>query len=101
VGLVVRALVRLVLAAAVAAALVAVAVGAMYVTTTPASVSLLLEPLSLFLLPGLVVSIVLAGPHDFSPATAMYVTFGFYVVLFYTLLWRLNRPRSIARRGSR
>ena len=86
---------RLLIAVVSAAALMALAVTAMYVTTAPPLLSLLLEPLSLLLLPGLLVSIVSAGPHDFSPGLVIYVAFGFYVALIYLLLWLWWEPRRL------
>jgi len=75
-----------------AAVLVGGAVAAVYATTMPASISLVVEPLSLLLLPGLVFSILAAGAHDFAPETVIYASFVWYLVFFYLIFtWRYRR----------
>jgi len=72
----------------------------MFVTSAPKIVSLLIEPFSLLLMPGLITSIILAGPHDFSPLSVVYIAAGFYFGFFYgALTWfakasRFTPPRS-------
>jgi len=83
------------------AVLMAVATAAIFVTTAPKWVSLAIEPVSLILLPGLIVSVVLAGPHDFSPWIVVWVSSGLYFVSFYGALWLRARRAAYARRGSR
>jgi hypothetical protein len=92
---------RLALALVSTAALVGLAVAAIYVTTAPAVISLTLEPFSLLLLPGLVASIVLAGPHDFSPSLVIYVSFAFYLALIYAGLTLWSRRTRLGPRQSR
>jgi hypothetical protein len=92
---------RLLAAFWAASALTAGGVGAMYVTTAPKWVSLAIEPVSLFLLPGLVVSLAIAGPHDFSPLWVAAASDTFYFALFYWLFSRWDRRASAFGHGSR
>ena len=74
------------------AILTATAVAAVYATTGPAIVCLLIEPLSLLLFPGLVVALGAAGAHDFSPNSVIYAAFAWYVIFFYLIFtWRYRR----------
>lgn len=80
---------RLLLAAVCTSALMALAITGVFLTTVPQWVNLLFEPFSLLLMPGLVVSVLAAGPHDFSPYVVAWVSAGFYFLVFYAWLgWR-------------
>jgi len=92
---------RILLAALLTALLMAGAIGAMFVTTAPAIVSLLLEPFSLLLTPGLLAGLLSSGPNDLSPITVVTVTAGFYFGFFYLALWWFGRSKRRGRRGSR
>jgi len=92
--------------AAILATIVLVVAGtsALYVTSAPAWVSLLVEPFSLLLLPGLMVALVTSGSHDFAPEAVIAVSAAFYVGFIYVaLLLRAARRRSAQLRagGSR
>ena len=90
---------RLVLAGAAAAAIVGVGSAGLLFTTGPEWASLLFEPVSLLLLPGLLVGIVLASPHDLDPHVVMNGTIVFYFLLFWAVLeWRAWRQRRRRRR---
>ena len=69
--------------------LVGTAIAANFLTTAPKSISLILEPISLLLMPGLVVSILTSGPHDYSPYSVAAVS-----LLFYAALHWLARRRN-------
>ena len=80
---------RLLLSALLTGVLLAVSTAGMCVTSAPRLVSLLVEPFSLLLMPGLVVAIVVAGAHDFSPVSVVWIAAGFYFGFFYLVLtWR-------------
>ena len=83
---------RLLVAGLWTVAAVGLATMGLFFSTAPQWVSLALEPLSLLLMPGFVVGLVLAGPHDLDPAVIMQATIIFYMVLFFVLLsWRWKR----------
>ena len=77
-----------------AALVVGAAMAANYLTTASKSISLLFEPVSLLLMPGLIVSILTAGPHDYSPHNVTIVSLAFYFVFFYAVLHWLSRRRN-------
>jgi hypothetical protein len=80
---------RLFQATLCATILVGIASAANFLTTYPKAINLLFEPFSLFLLPGLFVSLVVAGPHDYSPILVAAASLAFYTPVFYALLhWR-------------
>ena len=89
----------LLLAALAAGLLLAASVGALYLTSTPRFVALALEPISLFLLPGLVVAMAVAGPHDLEASTVLEASAVFYVAVFW--LWFRWRGRAARQAGSR
>ncbi len=95
-GLILR---RTILALLLAAAIVALASAGLYVTSAPAVVSLLVEPLSLLLLPGLVAALVAAGPHDFTARAVVIWSMLLYTAISFFALRRLALAR--ARRGTR
>ena len=85
---------RLAISAVLTAVLLVVSCAAMYVTFAPRIVSLLIEPFSLLLMPGLVVAIVMAGAHDFTPISVVCVAAIFYFCFFYlALAWRAKAAR--------
>lgn len=77
---------HLLAAALLSASLVSAGVIGMFVTSAPRLVSLLMEPLSLLLTPGLAVVIVFAGPHDFAPLAVIWTSLLFYFVAIYLAL---------------
>ena len=92
---------RVLLSAAITALLIYVATEAMYVTTAPKLVSLIVEPFSLLLMPGLVVAILLAGAHDFTPGSVLFLSAIFYFAFFYGALTWLSKPARFTMPGSR
>lgn len=92
---------RVLLSAAITALLLYVATEAMFVTTAPKLVSLVLEPFSLLLMPGLAVSILLAGAHDFTPGSVLFLSAIFYFAFFYWVLTWLSKPARFTMPGSR
>ena len=97
-GLAIRPLTRILIRAACAMLCAGLVVGAAmaanYLTTASKSISLLFEPISLLLMPGLVVSILTSGPHDYSPHNVAVVSLVFYAVFFYAALHWLSRRRN-------
>ena len=87
---------RMLLAATVVTIVLMIAASAaLYVTSAPEWLSLLLEPFSLLLLPGLVVAFATSGSHDFPPNLVIAVSAAVYLVLIYAvLLWRALARRS-------
>ena len=83
------------------AALVTVASCAMYVTAAPKFVSLVAEPFSLLLMPGLLAAVLLSGPHDFNPTDVVYLAAIFYFVFFYWALPRVVKAVQFVPPGSR
>ncbi len=80
---------RIALATLFTLALLLLAYLGMFVSTAPAPISLLLQPFSLLWMPGLLVALAVAGPHDFSPHLVVIVSFAFYLAFFYYVLrWR-------------
>lgn len=92
---------RLAISAMLTACLVTLAAEAMFVTSSPKLVSLLVEPFSLLLMPGLVVAVIVAGPHDFSPLGVVSLTAAFYFGFFYWALTYWARSRRIRTHSSR
>ena len=92
---------RLATSALLTSVLVAVAAEGLFVTSAPRLVSLLVEPFSLLLMPGLVVAVVLAGPHDFSPLSVVCIAAVFYFGFFFWALTRWARSTRIRAAGSR
>ena len=84
---------RLLLSTVLSIALIAIAVAAMFATTASEPVSLLVEPFTLLLTPGLLVVVVLAHGHDFLPAHVLYASFVFYFAVFYKALSGRLRSR--------
>jgi hypothetical protein len=94
---------RLALAVGLTAGLMFAAVGALYATSAPRWVSLLVEPVSLLLLPGVLLGTVVGHSKDVAPDTTIAVCVAFYVGFVYAgLLW-LGRGYGWGRRrrGSR
>jgi hypothetical protein len=91
---------RVALSGAAAAAIVGIGSACMLFTTGPEWASLVFEPVSLVLMPGLLVGIVLSGPHDLDPQVVVAGTIVFYFLLFWAALeWRAWRQRKRRRRG--
>ncbi len=78
-----------------ATVLVAIAAAANFLTSAPKAISLLFEPISLLLMPGLLAAFAIAGPHDYSPTTVVVVSTVFYTAFFYFALSWLSRRRSL------
>ena len=89
---------HLLLSACLTAATMAVAYAALFVTTTPALVSLVVEPFSLLLLPGLLVSFAIGSHHDPSAGAVLLGAASFYLLLFYAVLARRERHANRASR---
>ena len=77
-----------------AAALVSLATVAIFATAQSALVSLLIEPFSLLLLPGLLISLAAAGPHDFDSRLVVLASFVWYFLLFNLLFYWIARRRA-------
>ena len=91
---------RLVLASLAAAIVVGIGSAGMLFSTGPEWASLVFEPVSLLLLPGLLVGIIVSGPHDLDPHVVMNGTIVLYFLLFWAVLeWRAMRQRRRRRRG--
>jgi hypothetical protein len=89
---------RVTQASVATAVLVTVASWAMLFNTAPAWISLIFEPLSLFLLPGLAVSVSMAGPHDLNPNVVVAASVVIYFVCFLAALeYRAYRRRHTPR----
>lgn len=114
-ALLVRAfLARALLSGAGSCVLVGVASLAMMLTTAPRAVNLVFEPLSLLLLPGIVVAIAwttaqghahrhtrtFADNHDFSVSFVVLCTLAFYFVVLYWLLHLRARTAAQTARGT-
>ncbi len=90
-------LLRALLATLAGIVLTGLAVAGIFFTTAPEFVSLVAEPFSLLLMPGLIASLIAAGPHDYSPNIVILVSLGCYVVLIFLALTSLARRRRLAR----
>jgi hypothetical protein len=77
--------------------MVAVASSALYVTPAPRLVSVLVEPFSLLLFPGLVVAMIASGRSDFTAQSVVVCSLVIYAVLFFLL----QRAAARTRRHSR
>ncbi len=84
---------RAILALLLAAAIVALASAALYVTSAPPVVSLLVEPISLLLLPGLLVALVAAEPHDFTAMSVLVWSMLVYTPVSFFALRRWTSAR--------
>ncbi len=73
----------------------------MFVTSAPKALSLLIEPFSLLLMPGLVVAVLSAGAHDFSPLTVVCVAAAFYFCFFFWVFSRWAKSTPIRTGRSR
>ena len=93
-SLVLRALGRSLLAFLCSATIVSLAVIGVYSTTAPRNISLILGPLSLFLMPGFVVSVVLSNLRDYPPMLVAIYSLCFYFAFFYTAFWWLSERRE-------
>ncbi len=79
------------------ALLIWLALFGLWVATGPEWLGLSLEPLSLFLLPGFVLSVLIAGPHDIDPRVIVVASAVMYFVAFYWLLRRRSHQRAARR----
>ena len=86
---------RVLLSALLTTALLACACAALFVTAAPAALSLLIEPVSLLLTPGLLLALAIAGHHDFAATHVIVGSAVFYFAFFYAVL------ALRARRGNR
>ena len=90
---------RLMMALVLSGALTVAATSSLYVTAEPKWISLLLEPLSLLLFPGVAIAMATAGRDDFSPDAVVEASAVFYLVCVYVwLLWRSRRTRPAGQR---
>ena len=83
---------RLVGAALLTGLVLTIACASLFFTTASRAVSLAVEPVSLLLMPGLLVSLATAGSHDIPPEQILRISTAFYFLLFCFLL--LRRPRT-------
>lgn len=94
---------RMVLASVTAAIVVGAGSAAMLFTTGPEWASLVFEPISLVLLPGLFVGMAVSGPHDLDTHVVLNGTIVLYFFAFWLLLelraWR--KRRRLERRRAR
>jgi hypothetical protein len=91
---------RLVLAGVFTGALVLIASVAMLFDTAPAWLSMIVEPLSLFLLPGLALAVATAGQRDLDAAVVVEASVAIYFWCFLVVLeWRAFRQRRRRLRG--
>jgi hypothetical protein len=91
-------LLRLALAAALAGATVGIGSFGMLFSTGPEWQSLLFEPVSLLLLPGLLVGILVSGPHDLDPHIVLQGTIVLYFLFYWAVLeWREHKRRRRTR----
>ena len=88
-------------AAIAAGMLTSAAVAALYVTSLPKFVAMALEPMSLFLMPGLVVAMAVAGRHDLAGKLVVEVSAVFYLGLFWVWFWWRGRAARQAGGSSR
>ena len=88
---------RMVLASVAAALVVAIGSAGMLFTTGPEWASLIFEPVSLVLLPGLFVGMMISGPHDLDTHVVLNGTIVLYFLSFWMMLeslaWRRRRRR--------
>jgi hypothetical protein len=85
---------RIVLASLAAGLVVGLGSAGMLFTMGPAWASLLFEPISLLLLPGIIVGMVVSGPHDLDPHVILNGTIVLYFFTFWAILeWRAWRKR--------
>jgi len=80
-----------------AAALVAVSSAAIYVTSAPRLISLLVEPFSLLLFPGLFIAMAAAAPRDFTSQSVVLWSMLIYTPLFFLALRALGRSQRHTR----
>jgi hypothetical protein len=85
-------LLRVMLAGLLATLVVGAGSLGMLFSSGPEWTSLVFEPVSLLLLPGLLVGILYSGPHDLDPHMVLLGTILFYFLLFWAVLeWRAWR----------
>jgi cbb3-type cytochrome oxidase subunit 1 len=93
---------RLLYTAAATAVVVIVGGTAMLFNTAPEWISVIVEPLSLLLVPGLVAGMVESGPHSLDPSIIVDASVIFYFVVFFVFFearaWRRRRRRRRAAR---
>jgi hypothetical protein len=89
---------RMLIAAAAAALVIGMASAGLLFSTAPERISLIFEPMSLMLMPGLLFGIYEAGPHDLNPKVILWASGVFYFLFFLVVLewWARSRQR---RRG--
>jgi hypothetical protein len=93
-------MVRIVLTSLATAFVVFVASAAMLFVTAPEWLSLIFEPLSLLMAPGLIAGLFASGPHDLNPVLVVKGSIVFYFLSFFCLLeWRAWRKRRARRRS--
>lgn len=85
---------HILIAAAVTLVIAALASVGLLVTTAPEALSLAVEPLSLLLVPGLLVAVLTSSLHDISPVRVLSVSLVFYFLLTFFLLRRHARKQS-------
>ena len=84
---------RLITAAALTGGLLALSYAGLSVTTAPKILSLIVEPFSLLLMPGLLIALAVAGQHDFSSTVVLTASACFYFMFFFVAITRCTRAQ--------
>ncbi len=82
---------RLLLSATASVVLLTVASATMFLTSWPAWLSLLLEPFSLLLTPGVLGSMLFTHTHDYTSGAIVLSNLAFYFPVFFCMLWVWDR----------
>jgi hypothetical protein len=89
---------RVLLSVLGAGVLMSLASAALFVTSAPKWVSLLVEPFSLLLVPGVAFSMLFTKAHDYTQWEILRGAFGFHVVVLYFLLRWWDGQKGLAQR---
>ena len=94
-GPIVSFILRMLMACFATVAVVLLGASAMLLNTAPEWLSLMLEPVSLVLLPGLAAGLISSSPHDLDPGIILDASLLFYFFVFFlafeALAWRKRR----------
>ena len=91
---------RVLLSSLASVCIITVASMGLFVTSWPKALSLLLEPFSLLLTPGVVGSLLFTQTHDYTESAILLSNFIFYFEVCFALFWAWDR-RSRGRRSRR
>jgi hypothetical protein len=100
-GLVARMALWVVVSVAGGVAVTTAALLALFVTTWPKWLSLLVEPISLLLTPGVIASMLFTGHHDYLAGPTLIGNLAFYALFFLGLLLGREWIARDRRRGTR